>query len=364
MKTESINGNYLWPLSLRMPMRPPKIVYLDLNHWITLAQVVSGRRDGKEDKELLRFCLDSVEGKSAVYPISLSIYTEIHKQKDHQRRRNLRRVIEGLSQYLAVTNRAIVATHEIEALLNQKVGPNPTPINTMDYLDWGVYRAMGMDGDIKVKSESGEDVTVAVRQSFADGPEAFDRIISEARLKLNRQVLDGPLPEEEFDLRRQGYNPEAILEHYEREASAEAEWARLLDNNSRWRRGRLRDLVSAREVAFQINSILKRGCDERGIDSLESLFPSVDDARNAFDSMPSFDASVTLKTSIHKNGKHHWSNNDVHDVHALATTLPYCDIVVTDRAMASQAVQSKLTERLNTVVLSHLSELPQYLGGN
>ena len=75
------------------------------------------------------------------------------------------------------------------------------------------------------------------------------------------------------------------------------EWDRLLDNEPKWRCGRLRDVVAAREVLIQINSIFKKGCDERGVDSLQSLFPSVTDARNAFDSMPSFDSSVTLKTS-------------------------------------------------------------------
>lgn len=356
-----MDRSYLWPHTLLMPVRPPKIVYLDLNHWITLAQVVSGSRDGRKDREILNFCLTSVDNGSAIYPISLSIYTEILKTKNHQIRQNLRRIIEGLSQYMVVTNRFVVATHEIEALLDKMVGPNPVPVNTMDYLDWGVYRAIGMDGGIRVKSGGGEDVTAAVRQSFADGPKAFDRIVNDARLELNRQMLDGPPPDEQLELRRQGYNPEAILEHYEIEATNEAEWARLLDKNPGWRRGRLSDLVSAREVAFQINSILKRGCDERSVDSLQSLFPSVDDARNAFNSMPSFDVSVTLKTFIHRNSRHRWSNNDVHDIHALAVTLPYCDIVVTDRAMVSQAIQSKLTERLNTIVLSKLADLPKYI---
>ena len=262
---------------------------------------------------------------------------------------------------MVVTNRLVVATHEIEALLDKEVGPNPVPVNTVDYLDWGVFRAFGMDGGIKVETGDGEDVTAAVRQSFADGPEAFDRIANEARLELNRQMLEGPPLDEVPKLRRQGYNPEAILEQYEMEATSEAEWARLLDKNPRWRRGRLGDLVSVREIAFHINSILLKGCDERGIDSLQSLFPSVEDTRNAFNSMPSFDVSVTLKTFIHRNGRHRWSNNDVHDIHALAVTLPYCDIVVTDRAMMSLARQSKLAERLNTIVLSNLSDLPEYI---
>lgn len=361
MRADLADRSYLWPHTLRMPVRPPKIVYLDLNHWITLAQVTSGIRDGRRDKEIHNFCLDSVDNESAVFPISMSIYTEILKTKNPQTRLNLRRIIERLSQYMVVTNRFVVATHEIEALLDKKVGPNPVPINTMDYLDWGVYRALGMDGGIRVKSRDGEDVTAAVRQSFADGPKAFDRIVNEARLELNRQMLDGPPPDEQLDFRRRGYNPEAILEQYELEATSEAEWARLLDKNPMWRRGRLGDLVSAREVAFQINSILKRGCDERSVDSLQRLFTSVEDTRNSFNSMPSFDASVTLKTFIHRNGRHRWSNNDVHDIHALAVTLPYCDIVVTDRAMMSRARQSKLAERLNTIVLSKLSDLPKFI---
>ena len=344
-----------------MPARPPKIVYLDLNHWITLAQVVSGRRDEKRDKELLDFCLDSVESKSAVYPISLSIYTEVHKIQNYERRRNLRKVIEKLSQYFVVTNRAVVATHEVEALLNQLVGPNPKPINTMDYLDWGMFRAAGMAGGFKIKSEVGEDVTGDFRDKFPGGPMAFDKIMDDAELELNRRVLDGPSKEEERELRQQGYNPEAILEHYEKEAADESEWARLLDSEPQWRRGRLRDLVAAREVINHVNSILWRGCNERSVDSLGSSFPSVADTRKAFNSMPSFDASVSLKTSIHKNAKHDWKNNDVHDIHALAVALPYCDIVVTDRAMVSQTLRSRLADKFNTIVLSDLDQISRYI---
>lgn len=356
-----MDKSYLWPHTLRMPVRPPKIVYLDLNHWITLAHVASDRQAGEKDKEIFTFCFASADNRAAIFPISQSIYTEILKTKNRKTRLNLGRIIGRLSQYMVVTNRFVVATHEIEALLDKKVGPNPAPVNTMDYLDWGVYRACGMDGSIRIKSKTGEDVTAAVRQSFADGPEAFDRIVNEARLELNRQMLEGPTPDEEHELRRRGYNPEAILESYEIEARDEAEWARLLNKNPTWRQDRLSDHVAARETAFHIDSILKRGCNERNIDSLQSLFSSVEDTRNAFHSMPSFDVSVTLKTFIHRNGRHRWSNNDVHDIHALAVTLPYCDIVVTDRAMASQTIQSKLAERLNTVVLSKLSDLPKYI---
>ena len=356
-----LNENYIWPRTLCRPVPPPKLVYLDLNHWIALAKALSGHHDGKKDTALLHFCLRVVEEKIAIFPISLSIYIEILKIQNYQRRCDLRKAIELLSRYMVVTSRFVVATHESEALLDQIVGPNPKPINTVNYLDWGVFRAMGMDGSMKVKSADDRDVTEEVRQSFTHGPQAFDQIVSETILKLNRQVIDGPSPEEDSGLRAHGYNPIKVLDLYEREATDEVEWDRLLDNEPKWRCGRLRDVVAAREVLNQINGIFKKGCDERGVDSLQSLFPSVTDARNAFDSMPSFDSSVTLKTSLHKNAKHRWTSNDVHDIHALSLTLPYCDIVITDRAMASQTVRTGLAGRLNTIVLSQLSDLCQHL---
>jgi len=84
--------------------------------------------------------------------------------------------------------------------------------------------------------------------------------------------------------------------------------------------------------------------------------------RQAFDSMPSFDVAVTLKTSLHKNPKHQWKTNDISDIDALGSTLPYCDVVVTDAAMASHVLSTGLADRLNTRVLSRLSELPGHLG--
>lgn len=357
-----MDRDYLWPKTLRMPVRPPKVVYLDLNHWINLAKIEAGRLDSKQDKELFHFCRKSVENKSAIFPISLSIFTEILKIKNFRRRQCLRRTIEYLSQYWVVTNRFIVATHEMESLLDQMIGPNPTPISSTDYLTWGIWGAMGRSFNLRIVSDCGSDVTSINRQSFPEGPYEFDRVLAKAKLEFNRQILEGPSKADESEFRLQGYNPKAILELYEQEANTEESLARQLDQYPNWRRGRLRDVVSAREIASEIYDILKKGCAERRVEgTLESLFPTVDDTRNAFDSMPSFDATVTLKTSIHRNSMHRWRNNHIHDIIALSVALPYCDIVVTDREMASLASQSKLTERFNTKVLSTLSDLREHL---
>ena len=350
------NARYSWPATLRVP-HGPRLVYLDLNHWIALAKALSGHPNGRKHHDILDQLLHAVEQGRAVFPLSLPIYVEVLKIGDHRRRSDLRKIMERLGGFAVVTSRDVIATHEIEALLNDLVGPNPNPINVVDYLDWGVFRALGMRGGFKVVTRQGEDVTSAVRHRFSSGPDEFDRILDEAMLNLNREILDGPLPQDEPDFRARGYRPDLILESYVQDAAAEHEWARLLDTEPQWRRSRLRDAVSAREVAFHIKEIVKTAANARSLVAFADIFRGVEDPRRAFDAMPSFDVSVTLKTTIHRIAQHRWTNNHVHDIYALASTLPYCDVVLTDREMAALVRRSKLDQRLGTTVLHSLQNL-------
>ena len=350
---------HVWPPTLLRSEFLPKLVYLDLNHWIALAKAASGRC--KQDTEILAGCLKAVENQTALFPISDSIFKEISKIRNRRQRRDLRIAIEQLSRYFVVTSREMIAIHEIEAVLDQIAGPSPDPINAIHYLDWGVCRAFGLVGGLKIKSSSGEDVTAEFRRSYAGGPQAFDRIVHEAELDLNRQMIGGPTPSEEPELRERGWNPERCLEVYEQKAGDELEQIRRFDIDPKWPRNRIRDVVSARECFFEINTILKKACNKRRVVSLEAIFPETADARCAFDSMPSFDVSVTLKTSYHHNRNHPWKQNDIHDINAMASTVPYCDIVVTDKAVSSHIIRTGLAKRFNTIVLAHLSDLHGYL---
>jgi len=57
--------------------------------------------------------------------------------------------------------------------------------------------------------------------------------------------------------------------------------------------------------------------------------------------MPSFDVSVTLKTSYHQGPTRRWAANDIHDSDAVSSTIPYCDVVLTDRAVAAHAAANR-----------------------
>jgi hypothetical protein len=351
---------YVWPETLLLPDRPPKLVYLDLNHWIALAKAQAGHADGRRFADVLALCVRAVESQAAVFPISDTIYGEINKIGQHRQRRHLREVIETVSRFKVVTSRSVVSVHEIEALLDSLIGPNPTPINTMDYLDWGVLRAFGMVDGIRVRTKGGADITADVRAAHPGGPSTFDRIVAEAELKLNRSVIEGPAPDEEAELRSLGWNPAGAFPVMERRAQQELEQVARFDQNPEWRRGRIRDVVAARELLIEINEHLFRSLRERQA-SLEDICPTIEATRRAFDSMPSFDVAVTLKTAYHRDARHRWTPNDIHDIDALGSTLPYCDIVVTDKAVVATASQSGLSDRLSTTALARLDDLAQHL---
>ena len=358
--SDRVAVEYRWPTTLRGPTRPPKLVYLDLNHWIGLAKALAGHADGEAYREGLEHCMALVEDGQAVFPISDAIYTEVSKISRYRQRRHIREAIETLSRFVVVTSRPVIATHEVENLLDEVVGPNPLPINTMDYLDWGVARAFGMVGGFRVRNGDHQDVTDAMRAMWSGGPDAFDALFAAAEFDLNRSVLDGPSPDEEPQLRALGWDPTGTIAVTENRARQELEQVDRFNADPRWRAGRIRDVVAAREVLIEINEMLHRGLSERSA-TLDDVLGPPERTREILDSLPSFDVAVTLKTAYHRDPNHRWTINDIHDIDALGSTLPYCDVVITDRAVAAHAIATGLTKRLGTVVLGRLADLPAHI---
>ena len=172
-----------------------------------MSKAHSGHQDGERHRWILDTCLKAVRDGKAVFPLSEYIFTEIAKITSYRQRRDLREVIEQVCRYMVVTSLTDVVTHEIESVLDQTVGPNPVPLNTTNYLDWGVSRACGRAGEIRIESASGDDVTEEFRRTYPCGPEAFDTILLNAERELSRKVIEGPTLQEEPGIRALGWSP-------------------------------------------------------------------------------------------------------------------------------------------------------------
>ena len=354
-----VAAEYVWPKTLRVPRRPPKLIYLDLLHWVSLAKANSGHRDGGRYADALAACLGALQSGTTVFPISDAIYMEVSKIGQHRQRRDLRDVIELVSQYRVITSRVIIANHEVEALLDEHVGPSSRPINDMDYLDWGVARAFGMVGGFRIKdNQTDEDVTEKAAAEDPDGAEAFYRKLAWADFELNRKTLEGPTVEEEPRLRADGWDPRAGYEVAARRAAQELEQVERFNDDPVWRGERIRDVIAAREVIIEIGRMLFEGLAGRSA-SLDDVLDEnhIDKTRRVFNAMPSFDVSVSVKAAYHRNPAHRWKPNHIHDIDAMASTVPYCDIVVTDREAASHLIQTGVAGRFQTTVLARVEDL-------
>ncbi len=362
---------YSVPSNLRVP--DACLVYLDLNHWINLSKCKSGHKDGQRYRAAFDACAAAVEEGSALFPISLSTMMEIEAIRDPQQRLRLRWVIEQLSRFRAVLPRAVTAALEFEQVLADRLDRIRVRTAPRDLVGIGAGWLVGRSLAPSVVDEQGRDVTTEVLPSLR--PELRTLLDPEfMSYMLTGMAIEGPAdPSEEADLRARGWNPQALTDMMDERVLLESQFVSDLDeyiatdpSSVDWRKGRLRDLVTAREMYNQTNETFSAVLHQQGV-AFEDVFDNsgttsaIRHNRCITDAMPTFDVAVTLKASYHRNPNHLWTRNDIFDIDALSTVLPYCDVVVTDKAMASHVDRTKLAERLDTNVLSSLDDLVERL---
>jgi hypothetical protein len=180
--------------------------------------------------------------------------------------------------------------------------------------------------------------------------------MARAERLFERAVLRGPEDAHVAELKQQGWDPLAARRVAERRATQEKEQAKRFDAEPSWRRGRIRDVVSARYILIELNEMLSASLAARGL-SIDETFPSPEAARSFVDSMPSADVSVALLVAGHQNPQTKWTSNDMFDLDALSLAAAYCDAVVTEHHFARQLQRADVPRRAGTVVSPKLADL-------
>ena len=362
---------YTFPLNLRRS--GVRLVYLDLNHWINLSKCVSGHKDGPRYRTAFDACVAAVSDGTTEFPMSLPLIMEIHAIRKPQQRLWLRKAMERISRWRAVLPRDVIATLEFEQVLAAQLGNMRLRTAPFDYVGNGVGWASGRRFDPSVIDEQGRDVTT---ETFSRMPPGLRIVFTPKYMSdlLTKMAIEGPAnPSEEQELRANGWNPEGLRDMYDRRVRLETQLVADLDEYQardsspvNWRKGRLRDVLSGRELFYEANETFSAVLNQQGLE-VEDVFDmsgtphALGRNRRITDVMPSFDVSVTLKASYHRNPNHRWRRNDLFDIDAMSTVLPYCDVVVTDTAMKSHIDRSQLPRRLNTKVLASLDDLAEHL---
>ncbi len=353
--------NLVWPTRLHRGSTRPSLVYLDLNHWIGLSDAAVGRSQGDNYRDALAACREAKRCGRAIFPLSATHYMEIAKIVDPSRRASLAAIMEELSGFATLASRPLVMRLEIEAVLEQDLGVPASPTPVVDLVGWGVKHSVGAEGDVRIVDASGTDLTDLVRAEV--GAAAFDRLLAEARLALERGILAGPRDDADVaKLRANGWQPDAAVKVAQERADRETELVGILNEDPRWRRGRLRDVVSARELTHEMWNAFAESLVARGISKVES-FADRQRIRTFVRSMPSAEVMIEMKAARHRNPSMTWDTNTIFDIDAMALSVAYCDVVVTERHAYSILHRAGLNERMDTALMRTPQQLVDWLAG-
>jgi hypothetical protein len=343
-----------------MPPAQPKTVYLDMNHWIYLAKAAKGLTSGSQYAPALMACRAAHNAGDAVFVLSASHYMEMTKIKDPAQRRDLAALMEELSDFTTLLDKHTVAKLEVEALLDDRLGPAEHTVADHHLLGTGIGHAIGRHMRFTMRHrEDGSDASEQGRREL--GAEAFDKLMAEINLLAERKTLSGPEDADIPDLLKYGYNADVAEEGAQRRAEQENGQAQRHAGTD-WDRGdKLVDVIQVREITIELFEILEDALRLRGITDVGVLADTKQAFRSLVPAMPTALVSTTLKIEQHRNPARPWSSNDIFDIDALSLAVPYCDIVVTDKGRFHQLTVTKLHKHMNTTVLRRLSDLPSFL---
>lgn len=352
----------IWPHGYLARDDAPKLVYLDLNHWVGLAKANVGHPNSGAYVDLLPVARRAKTTGAVSFVLTSSLYMEIAKITDAHRRTDLATIIEELSDFRTLTSRDVVMTCEVTTVIDAVDGSTASG-EPLRLVGTGVLHSVGRDGRLRVRDLTGSDITEVVREQSGD-PEGFDAMLRDAHRELDRRVLTGPADAaEEARLRADGWLPDAAVTVAETRAQRERELVDILNADPRWRLGRLRDVVTAREAAHELLEIVTNMTYARSPDGslFTELFASREASRCTARSMPSVAVVIELKTQYHRNAQLTWNTNTIFDIDALSIAVPYCDAVVTEKHAAHSLRRVHLDEAMNTAILRSPDQLTEWL---
>jgi len=328
-------------------MRPSiPLVYLDLNHLIYLAKAKVGHDNTPDGyKELLAAATSAARDGRALFPLSGQHVFEISAIKDPKQRANIADVIESLSGYVYLLGRPEIARLEIKAGI-ESILEEPPGLTLVSLIGSSFGWAFGMRGGMRIVDTDGNNASNAARRSM--GVDEYEAFMSYANYSIERDMIAGPSDEEIPALRAAGYRPEITRAGQESRLDFEKELSRLLINEPKWRRGRLRDVVSGREISHEWLDAITEISDHRARRGHPPFEVPIDQMQRFFAAMPHTQVAISMKTHYHRNPTHKWTTNDIVDIDAMSVAYAYCEVVYTDKAARSALADSRELRVFNT----------------
>lgn len=335
-------------------------VYLDQWVWVRLAKAAAGEPRETGDDLVLK-AVESARDAGVAFPLSSTHYIETSRVRSHRQRTDLANVMGSISHFRTLRPRRELLRHQLLTVMQEILGRPTFSPEYLEPLGVGVYWTFRSEHR-RLTLHGPQEVLDAVDGSLT--PDVLCRASQWAEL----QFLAGPRDEDITKLREQyGYRPETTEEMGASRLNWEEAYVGLLRDDP-ITRAELRVRVQAREVAHEHLDLLIGLFKEYGL-SLDRLTggPSAEPGSGRprmtafFDAMPSVRAAVDMKVELFRNRSNTWKVNDLYDIDAASLAIPYCHVIVADKAKVAALLRTGSDKHNGTRLVRRLLDLVDIL---
>ena len=174
--------------------------------------------------------------------------------------------------------------------------------------------------------------------------------------ELEKALLTGPIADWPFD----GIDPVAQHEPLRQKHALEERELGALIRATGFKGERLRDVWMGR-MLIELNNDIVDAMARCGLNPSLLTAKGKEGLTQFLYDLPVASAVFEIRYRRHRNPSLSWTPNDINDMHSLAVAVVHCDVVVTEKHMASVMVDAGLDTRHGTVILTDLAALAPHL---
>jgi hypothetical protein len=338
-----------------MSANDPLVVYLDLNHWYALGAALAGRPARPEHAVVWQKLKDQVDQGQLVFPLSAIHYMELTENPRDELRREAADAMRGLSRFATIAPLDKIVDEELARELNRRFGRPAFPMKVPKF---GVGVGFAFSQDIRLRpfeNIPGEQLPL-IEARLGISTDRFEAAVNDA---LEYSMLTSPSAE-----RGQipGLDPYAARRVADKELESFKVMLHTLRTDPDISKRPL-DAICVRQYYYDIPDNYERALASAGYTQSSVPLRSGEDFTSFLMNLPSRHVVSMIQLHYLRDVERDWTINDLRDIHALSTAIPYCDVVVTDKkAWDVTANRAKLGEKFNTAIFCRLADLATHLG--
>ncbi|MGY6278066.1 hypothetical protein [Methylomonas sp. MgM2] len=317
----------------------PKSIYLDQNKWIDLAKAIIRPKQNTQYHEVSQLILSKVNSQDWLFPLSLVHFIETLRRSELGSRRRLASVMSEISKNSALKSYVDIEEIELFNLLAKIHAPNE--VRAIEPIEYNFLAAIGVTKiELSTKSYVPSDLAreiAALMIQFISDDHLFEKMLMGIEYDSVLAGIDGE-------------DRQAV-----KMWTAEQSFLKSIPGKLKYKVFFIRQMAPFLAMAASKFAIHFKLSEDEVIPY--SFTSNPEDALRYFEGVPSLDTRIRLIFDRMKNPEHKIELHDSRDVSFLATAIPYCDIVITERTWKHAANSQGLCEKYNTVVESDLNYL-------